>query len=868
MDTLDEYFQGAYLEEKQEIKHIENLLFEIWPIFIGFYDRNGWPYEIEDDKPVEFQKKISFSTNSMILYVMALASGCLRDSVLLPAMDRYVFLGEEKNLTKITHEELERVFSKGFSKIIRESQKTFRARDKVFYSESFGDNDPFTMTWFLELVIGIDEDNRRLKNNIDHFDKFKNKLIKCALDLVKNTFEKPYEPILQWKKSKGPQKTPVDHAFPLLRTIHLFKVLSKLMSSSLSTKQLAKVKQNMQDRLRPHLLSRIHQYLSFYDITDSMFDAAELVFYIEGILLVERMLSERKSSLLGAEKGKPNLRILDKNLLNRAFNVIEESQKRSPYWRPLKPFVRTPQGLALLPLSVEIANSLIRICKHLETEEEADAYFSKHVELFKRYAAWLYTRVARGVARVPGNPKRIPFIGWHSEHVHVPREINPWETSQVIIFLTQYKCMLQEHIARMSLKKANLFVEKLKQENVHSSPIGYWQKRCEVKEPLLGLPKTSPYSVFGHIRTLYIEPRSNDTLMIRGGKPHYSLLLYGPPGTGKSSIAEDLAKTLNWRIIRIAPSDFIARGEAEVEARAKNIFQTLGEQKNVVILFDEIDRLILDRDSKLYREQSDIFKFMTPGMLVKLRKLWEKQSSIFIIVTNYEEHIDLAAKRVGRIDYKFLVTPPDKRQRLEIFKREIKEKFKKERQGRQSDLKTIVNKLTREKLEPIVNQTALATYGELKKLVTDAVDAILKPEKQKTIDKLIEVLEEVWKNQEQPAIRLTSYKNRFRTCGRDQPSEEKENKDKEFAASQEPFTEFFLLVYIRLQVPDPPKLTDDEISVIKQALNRIIPKDGWAQLKSGKVNGVRTVLSELIKEETVINLLLKKFKKMKWGNEK
>lgn len=66
-----------------------------------------------------------------------------------------------------------------------------------------------------------------------------------------------------------------------------------------------------------------------------------------------------------------------------------------------------------------------------------------------------------------------------------------------------------------------------------------------------------------------------------------------------------------------------------------------------------------------------------------------------------------------------------------------------------------MNDLTQENLQPIINQTALAIYGELKKLVADAVDDFLKLEK-KTIDKLIKVLEEVWKKQEQPAIRLTS----------------------------------------------------------------------------------------------------------------
>ena len=39
-----------------------------------------------------------------------------------------------------------------------------------------------------------------------------------------------------------------------------------------------------------------------------------------------------------------------------------------------------------------------------------------------------------------------------------------------------------------------------------------------------------------------------------------------------------------------------------MEARAKAIFKSLEEQSEVVILFDEIDRMILDRDSKLIFE--------------------------------------------------------------------------------------------------------------------------------------------------------------------------------------------------------------------------------------------------------------------------
>lgn len=647
MDTLDEYFQGPYREEKQVIEHINDLLSEIWPIFYNFYYENGWPYQIGDAEPIDIPRDLSFSTNSMILFVMAMALGWFKKSVLLPTIPRHVPFRDGISLDKKKKEEkvkFESTFAKGFEKIILESRKTFGNTDPyVFDSTSFGRDDPFTLTWFLELVSCIEKDGTLIfQNSIDNFEGFREKAINSALSLIKTVFEKPDEGFIQFRTKEGAyKKTGIDHAFPLLRTIHLYKVLSLLDAKALSIIETYK-----RNPLRPHLFSRIHQHLSFFNITDSMFDAAELVFYIEGLLLIE-----------------DDSRTIDKNLLDRAFNIIEESQRRSPYWRPLRPFVTTPQGHALLPLSVEIANSLLRICKYLENYREAEAYFSKYVDLFKRYASWLFSRVASGTA-IENNNKRLPFTGWHSEHVHVPRKIYPWETSQALLFLMQYQTMLQEHIARMSLRKANLTVEKLKRKSEESTPKAYWQSVCEIKEPFWGLPKGSVYKVFEHIRTNYVEPRLNDRHLTEERKPFYSMLLYGPPGTGKSSIAEDLAKTLNWRLIRIAPSDFIARGEAEVEARAKAIFQTLEEQDNVVILFDEIDRLILDRDSKLYREQSDIFKFMTPGMLVKLKKLHEKEGPIFIIVTNYEEHIDAAAKRTGRIDDKFLVAPPDQKQRL------------------------------------------------------------------------------------------------------------------------------------------------------------------------------------------------------------
>ena len=90
-------------------------------------------------------------------------------------------------------------------------------------------------------------------------------------------------------------------------------------------------------------------------------------------------------------------------------------------------------------------------------------------------------------------------------------------------------------------------------------------------------------------------------------------------------------------------------------------------------MFDEIDHLLLDRNSLLYREQGDLFKLLTPGMLTKLNELAKQKNVIFAIATNYYERIDRAIKRPGRIDERYLVLPPDLAQRERRLAREFED---------------------------------------------------------------------------------------------------------------------------------------------------------------------------------------------------
>jgi hypothetical protein len=286
-------------------------------------------------------------------------------------------------------------------------------------------------------------------------------------------------------------------------------------------------------------------------------------------------------------------------------------------------------------------------------------YFSKWRSLFNQYSRWLQGRTFRG--RVAKDTTEKGFVGWESDHTYTFDRIHLWQTSQALIFFQHYAAMLQDYVAETSFRLAQFRVR----EPEHNADI--WET-WSFGEPLAGDgADDSSYHVYKDIGVDFIAPRGNGNL----ADASFSMLLYWPPGTGKSTIAKKIADQLNYRLVTITPSDFIAGGAEEVEARARAIFDVLGEQSKLVVLFDEIDHLLLDRDSKLYRDQSDVFKLLTPGMLTKLGELSRIRRVLVIVATNYYERIDRAIKRPGRIDRRYLVLPPNRGQRLRKLAEEL-----------------------------------------------------------------------------------------------------------------------------------------------------------------------------------------------------
>ena len=171
--------------------------------------------------------------------------------------------------------------------------------------------------------------------------------------------------------------------------------------------------------------------------------------------------------------------------------------------------------------------------------------------------------------------------------------------------------------------------------------------------------------------TVAIEMQNMRAHILGAGvlEPLNSVVLYGPAGTGKTTLIEALAKTCKVPLVEVTPSDISKSGEDAVERHARVVFEALTLLTDAVVLFDEFDPVLRRRDPS-GATPLNIFSFLTPGMLPKLKALNESAKSrrfAYALITNFIGTLDEAAVRQGRFDQKIGIYPPDPLSRLGYF---------------------------------------------------------------------------------------------------------------------------------------------------------------------------------------------------------
>jgi DNA replication protein DnaC len=661
MPTLEEYLTSEYPKIEAQLQEIDlyvsqgaNLLRTACQTGDG--KPVSWPYSYPEPT---LPDEISVSTQTMC----AAAAEHL--------IEAEIGETEPPRLSELVSKVLKSTFDQVSSKV--------GAGERAWKSSTFGFEDVFTASWLVEVI------SKRTAPE---------PIVKAAAGIIvtalKNAVDKQFEKTLfEESNDAGP------HPLPLLRVFQSVESIEK-SNSIMTTAGLAVPLVADKDlSSAAHWFERnLHRQMSFHHFQDFRFDAAEMVFCLAGVLQTK------------------GITIYD-DVITQVLKIVREAQSRSVYWRPYRPMISNERGMTLLPLSIEVATTLLALLERTHN-------FETYQDTLHKYYRWLVSQRIVQEHKREDDPKQL-WAGWHSENAYGLTGVHVWDTARVAMFLLQYGRAIRRQVQKDLRKKSGFTIkDRSALEKTLNEIVPYDEGAAE--------------SIKDRIKRAI----STDS---------FSLLLYGPPGTSKTTIVEAIANAKEeWDMVYITPSDFISGGESAIEQKAKLMFETITKMSETVVFFDEIDRLLLDRDSKRYGEQGDIFQFMTPGMLAKLAELRKMKKLGFVIGTNYGERIDRAIKREGRIDKALLCAPPNESARNKLLKGFLQKGLK----------KPVWTAKHKQLLNAIAKATPCYVYEELRSLVKSTISA----SNPKNLESVLPKIKKSVTNK-RPEVTIDSYKKRL-----------------------------------------------------------------------------------------------------------
>jgi SpoVK/Ycf46/Vps4 family AAA+-type ATPase len=162
-------------------------------------------------------------------------------------------------------------------------------------------------------------------------------------------------------------------------------------------------------------------------------------------------------------------------------------------------------------------------------------------------------------------------------------------------------------------------------------------------------------------------------------RPERGVIIYGPPGTGKTLIARNIGKMIGateGRINIISGSDLLDKyvGETERKIRelyqpARDAYEKFGDKSpTFVVGIDEGETILGSRktaDRRYQQGHTNAFLAVIDGISGKSGE--SLPNVVTIVLTNYIENIDDAAKRPGRLGTHIEIGIPNADGRRDIF---------------------------------------------------------------------------------------------------------------------------------------------------------------------------------------------------------
>lgn len=171
----------------------------------------------------------------------------------------------------------------------------------------------------------------------------------------------------------------------------------------------------------------------------------------------------------------------------------------------------------------------------------------------------------------------------------------------------------------------------------------------------------------------YIKNKShydNNNLSIPRG-----ILLTGDPGVGKTMFAKAFANEVNATLFFASGADFAELYVGVGAKRVRNLFRNARIASPAIIFIDEFDAIGNRETMGNDTERLSVVN----QLLTEMDGLGKKEDIFVIATTNYENKIDKALLRPGRIDKKIHIPLPEKETRIKIIEKYLGQ-FKMERE--------------------------------------------------------------------------------------------------------------------------------------------------------------------------------------------
>ncbi|GGK76810.1 AAA family ATPase [Mangrovihabitans endophyticus] len=253
-----------------------------------------------------------------------------------------------------------------------------------------------------------------------------------------------------------------------------------------------------------------------------------------------------------------------------------------------------------------------------------------------------------------------PRNGWCNDRVRSPGRLESWATAVVLLFLIRYHDALvrlrQERVlARYDVTPAGSgefpWPDLALALGVLTRPAEHFLDR--ISDP------TEAGNLAARIHRHFVEPITTSPVLRPGPT---SLLLPGPPGTRKTSLVELVARTLDWPILTLTPTDFVQHANRDFADRTLDeIFNDLMRLRRVVVLVAQCEDVL----RRPYGRASLTGRSLSSGLLGRLHQLRANKWVLVVVAPNERrEDLDSRATRADSFDFvQEMHNPPLKAQR-------------------------------------------------------------------------------------------------------------------------------------------------------------------------------------------------------------